>query len=79
MARDAAAHGSPVVVIDGCRLPDIPGVAMIHVPWTPQGEALGLFPILAARTHNHLLHLLATRLGIETGHFRYGGKVTRIE
>ncbi|HWQ09244.1 MAG TPA: hypothetical protein VN436_09060 [Holophaga sp.] len=79
MARDAAAHGSPVVVIDGCRLPDVPGATMVHVPWTPRTEAFGLFPILAARTHNHLLHLLATRLGIETGHFRYGGKVTRIE
>ncbi|HPS68849.1 MAG TPA: hypothetical protein PLA48_13435 [Holophaga sp.] len=79
MARDAAAHGSPVIVIDGCGLPAVPGTALVRVPSTPRSESCGLFPLLAARTHNQLLHLLATRLGIETGHFRYGGKVTRIE
>ena len=79
LARDAAAHGSPVVVIDGCGLPPVPGTALIRVTGTSKGEACGLFPLLAARTHNQLLHVLATRLGIETGHFRYGGKITRIE
>jgi glucosamine--fructose-6-phosphate aminotransferase (isomerizing) len=79
MARDAARHGSPVVVFDACGQPALPGIAEIRLGTVPPAEAAGLFPILAARAHNQLLHVLATRLGIETGRFRYGSKVTRLE
>lgn len=79
LALDASAHGSPVVMIDGCGLPDSTGQAVIHVPRTTMSDRFGLFPLLAARSHNHLLHVLATRLGIATGIFRYGGKVTNKE
>ena len=79
LAGDAAAHGSPVVLVDGCGLPPVPGTALVSVPRTPRSEGCGLFPLLAARTHNHLLHVLASRLGLETGRFRYGGKITTRE
>lgn len=79
LARDAAAHGSPVVILDACGAPPPGQGAVIRLPRAAEGDACGLFPLLAARTHNQLLHVLATRLGLETGLFRHGGKVTTKE
>ena len=79
MGEDAASNGSPVAVFDGCDLPYQGLCRRIRVPRTDLGDACGLFPLLAARAHNHLLHALATRLGIETGVFFYGHKITSTE
>lgn len=38
-----------------------------------------LFPIVAARSHNLLLHAFAASRGVEAGEFRYGSKVTADE
>ncbi len=79
LARDAAALGSPVAVFDGCAAPSVSGASAIRVPRSRSCDEFGLFPILAARSHNFLLHALSGRFGLETGVFRYGGKVTNKE
>jgi len=80
LAVEAAGFGSPVVVFDGCpKAPfeAVPNSIRIGVPVCSGGT--GLFPVLAARSHNMLLNALAGKIGIETGHFVHGGKVTREE
>lgn len=51
-------------------------VGLMTIAPTDGRHSEHLFPIVAARTHNHLLHELAERRGVRAGEFRYGGKVT---
>lgn len=51
----------------------------ITVPRAPEGITWDPFPLLAARSHNLLLHHVARLRGIEAGTFRYGSKVTEVE
>lgn len=76
LAQDAAERGSPVVVFDGSRQTHLSALCTVPVVRVDEEDTYGLYPILAARSHNLLLHLLAQRLGITTGTFRYGQKVT---
>jgi glucosamine--fructose-6-phosphate aminotransferase (isomerizing) len=79
VARDAAGHGAHVVVFsDGPRIQGA-GIVSVEVPRPEAAEAEDLFPIAVARSHNDLLNRMAVLRGLQTGQFRYGGKVTSRE
>lgn len=73
MAREAASHGSGVVLITDRAEVEAVG-RMVVLPVPAHGEAL--FPLAAAPTQELLLDAVARRRGVEAGRFRFGGKVT---
>jgi glucosamine--fructose-6-phosphate aminotransferase (isomerizing) len=81
LALDAAGRGSPVVLMDGVGSKALEAISTVRLPrlGAEDDDSLGLFPVLAARSHNLLLYALASRLGVEAGVFRYGGKITSKE
>jgi glucosamine--fructose-6-phosphate aminotransferase (isomerizing) len=81
LASRAAALGAEVVLLAAEPAETLPGVLTVEVPGitaTPR-EQEELFPLLACRVQNILLHDVAARRGHQAGVFRNGTKVTTRE
>ena len=74
-----AGLGAAVVALTDRPAAHSGGGAAVPVPRSLGPNAEDLFPLLAAGTHNLLLHHVARLRGIEAGFFRYGSKVTEHE
>lgn len=79
LAERASGRGASVVLVTEPGQSAVGGAACVPLPARPDGMEADVFPILAARSQNLLLHRLAGLRGIEAGVFRYGSKVTQIE
>jgi hypothetical protein len=78
LKRTRSRGATTVLIADAERAPRS-REGIIPVPRAFSASDGDPFPILAARSHNLLLHHLARLRGIEAGNFRYGSKVTEVE
>jgi len=80
LARTAVDRGAAVVLLTDDPHVAVPGARIVAVPGRKgTGSAEELFPLLACRVQNLLLHQVAAARGTEAGMFRYGQKVTSRE
>ena len=76
LVQRARSHGAAVVHVSPLAESTEGGLAVGPLD-SPLAEEL--FPLLASRVQNQLIHRLAAQRGHEAGIFRHGGKVTSHE
>jgi glucosamine--fructose-6-phosphate aminotransferase (isomerizing) len=87
LASRAAALGAAVIVLGAQPVERVDGALTVEVPGIPatagipaiSGSEEELFPLLACRVQNILLHDVAALRGHQAGVFRHGAKVTTRE
>jgi glutamine---fructose-6-phosphate transaminase (isomerizing) len=80
LAARAARAGADVALLSDIPGLSMEGVRVLTVPGIGRtANAESLFPLLACRTQDLLLHFIAAARGHEAGVFRYGSKVTTRE
>lgn len=79
LAGRAQSVGAKVVVLADESEAKQAAVNTIPIRQIDSASSEYLFPLLASRSHNLLLHHVAKMRGIEAGRFRYGNKITSEE